>query len=56
MMKVDKALSEVWEWKDEIYKINKGKSMSELVKFIKREATSVQATKRLKNRSHKLFN
>ncbi len=42
MMKVDRALKEVWGWKDEIYRLNKGKSMDELVKFIKREAASVR--------------
>ena len=41
MMKVDRALKEVWGWKDEIYQLNKGKSMAELVRFIKREAASV---------------
>ena len=40
MMKVDRALKEVWSWKDEIYRLNKGKSIFELVKLIKREAAS----------------
>ena len=42
MIKIDKALKEVWDWKDEIYQLNKGKSIEELVKFIKREASSVR--------------
>ena len=50
MMKVDKALQEVWGWKDEIYKENRGESFRELVKFIHREAGILKKENRLKLR------
>lgn len=52
MIKIDRALKEVWEWKDEIYRLNKGKSVEELVKFIKREAASLKMTTAKKQAAH----
>ena len=48
MMKVDRALKEVWDWKEQIYQRNKGKSMSELVKHIHREAEALRKENHLK--------
>ena len=54
MMKVDRALKEVWAWKDEIYRLNKGKSMNDLIKFIKREAASTRVRAGWGKRQHKV--
>ena len=48
MMKVDRALKEVWGWKDEIYQENKGKSMSDFAQFIRQEAKALRKERRLK--------
>ena len=45
MVKIDRALQEVWDWKDEMYRLNKGRSVAGLVDFIKREAASVRSTR-----------
>jgi hypothetical protein len=46
-IKVDRALQEVWDWKDEIYRLNKGKSVSDVVKFIRREASFFRSRRKL---------
>ncbi len=38
MMQDDRALTEVWRWKDEIYKETRGMSVKEFVKFAYKRA------------------
>jgi len=37
-MKVDKSLQEVWDWKDQVYRETKDRSMKETVENIRRGA------------------
>ena len=48
MMKIDRALQEVWDWKDQIYRQNKGKKIHDLVKFIHEEAENFKRKNHLK--------
>ncbi len=38
MLKTDRALKEVWDWKDSIYKDSKDKSVQGIAKIIRKEA------------------
>ena len=40
MMKDDRALVEVWRWKDDIYKETKGMTVKEFVKFAHKSASA----------------
>ncbi len=53
MMKIDRALQEVWNWKDQIYNQNRGKSMNALVKFIHEEAENFKRENHLKFKTKK---
>lgn len=55
MMKIDRALQEVWDWKDQIYRQNKGKKMNALVKFIHEEAESFKRENHLKFKQKKML-
>ena len=46
MLKVDKALQEVWDWKDAIYKDSKDKSVRGIAKTIRKEAEALKKSKR----------
>ena len=48
MMKVDKALKEVWDWKDAIYEETKHLSMHERVKHIRKGADALRKKYKLK--------
>ena len=45
MLKIDKALQEVWDWKDSIYKSSKSKSVRGISKTIRSEAKSLKKLK-----------
>ncbi len=38
MMKVDKSLEEVWQWKEQIYKETKGMTMHDRCEYIRKGA------------------
>ena len=42
MLKVDKALQEVWDWKAAIYKDSKDKSVRGIAKTIRKEAENLK--------------
>lgn len=48
MMKDDRALREVWRWKDEIYKETKGMSVKEFVKFAHKRALTFRKKYRVR--------
>lgn len=41
-MKTDRALEEVWKWKDELYEERKNLSMEEIVKIIEKNGESIE--------------
>ncbi len=45
MLKVDRALQEVWDWKDAIYKDSKDKSVRGIAKTIRKEAEILTKSK-----------
>ena len=50
MLKTDRALQEVWDWKDAIYKESKDKSVWGIAKTIRKEVDSLKKfKKRCKN-------
>ena len=48
MLKIDKALQEVWDWKDAIYRDSKDKSVHGIAKTIRKEATSLKKSSRFR--------
>ncbi len=42
MLRVDKALQEVWDWKEAIYKESKDKSVHGIAKTIRKEAKNLK--------------
>ena len=47
MLKVDKALQQVWDWKDAIYKDSKDKSVHGIAATIRKEAAALRKSGRL---------
>ena len=47
MMRVDKALKQVWDWKDAIYKESKDKSAHGIASTIRKEASALKKSGRL---------
>lgn len=41
-MKTDRALEEVWKWKDELYEERKNLSIEEIVKIIEKNGESIE--------------
>lgn len=46
MLKIDKALQQVWDWKDAIYKDSKDKSVHGIASTIRREAAALRKSGR----------
>lgn len=46
MLKIDRALQEVWNWKDAIYKDSKDKSARGISKTIRKETENLKKSKR----------
>ena len=46
MLKVDRALQEVWDWKEAIYKDSKDKSARGIAKTIRKEAKVLSKSKK----------
>jgi len=46
MLKIDRALEEVWGWKDAIYNDSKDKSVRGIAKTIRKEAASLKKSNR----------
>ena len=42
MLKIDRALQEVWDWKDAIYKDSKDKSVRGIAKTIRKEVANLK--------------
>ena len=47
MLKIDKALKQVWDWKDAIYKESKDKSVRGIVSTIRKRAAALRKSGRL---------
>ena len=47
MLKIDKALKQVWDWKDAIYKESKDKSVRGIASTIRKEAAALRKSGRL---------
>ena len=47
MLKIDKALKQVWDWKDAIYKESKDKSVSGIASTIRKEEAALRKSGRL---------
>jgi len=47
MLKVDKALQQVWDWKDAIYKKSNDKSVHGIASTIRKEAAALKKSGRL---------
>ncbi len=47
MLKVDKALQQVWDWKDAIYKDSKDKSVHGIAVAIRKEAAALRKSRQL---------
>ena len=47
MLKIDRALQEVWDWKDAIYKESKDKSVRGIAKTIRKEAANLKQSNRI---------
>ena len=47
MLKIDRALQEVWDWKDAIYRDSKDKSVRGIAKTIRKEAANLKKSKRV---------
>ncbi len=47
MLKIDKALQEVWDWKDSIYKNSKDKSVRGISQAIRKEVEALSKSNRL---------
>ena len=45
MLKIDKALQEVWDWKDAIYRDSKDKSVRGIAKTIRKEVKNLKKSK-----------
>ncbi len=56
MMKIDKALKQVWDWKDAIYKESKDKSVRGIASTIRKEAAALKKSGRLHLRKATLSN
>jgi hypothetical protein len=50
MLKVDKALQQVWDWKDAIYKDSKDKTVHGMAAAIRKEAAALRQSGRLHSR------
>ena len=46
MIKVDRALQEVWDWKDAIYKESKDKSVHGVASTIRKRAAALRNSRR----------
>ena len=47
MLKIDKALKQVWDWKDAIYKESKDKSVRGIASTIRKRAAALRKSMRL---------
>ena len=47
MIKIDRALKEVWDWKDAIYKESKDKSVRGIASTIRKRAAALRKSGRL---------
>ena len=47
MIKIDRALKEVWDWKDAIYKESKNKSVRGIASTIRKRAAALRKSGRL---------
>ncbi len=54
MLKIDKALQEVWDWKDAIYKDSKDKSVRGIAKTIRKEIKILKKSIKMLNRQRKV--
>ena len=50
MLKIDRALQEVWDWKDAIYKDSKDKSVRGIAKTIRREVKNLKKSARIRSK------
>ena len=50
MLKTHKALQEVWDWKDAIYKDSKDKSTHGIAKTIRKEVQNLKKSKHLQKK------
>lgn len=54
MLKIDKALQEVWDWKDAIYKDSKDKSVRGIARTIRKEIEILKKSSRLHSKKSNL--
>ncbi len=47
MLKVDRVLQQVWDWKDAIYQDSKDKSVHGLAEMIRKESATLRKSNRL---------
>ena len=48
MLKIDKALQQVWDWKEAIYKDSKDKSVHGIAETIRKEAAALRKFGRIR--------